>query len=471
MNNYAYRQLQAWRLNANPAFVHDGQEPSWSDLADRSHVTATSLRDLGVRPRDYVMMVMDDRLEWLCVFYGLVLLGAIPVIVMPNAGREYVSEMMARIGIKHIIIDSDILDTIDVPLDANVLNPDHVIAMAPTGLCDIYHYQPDDVWAVLTSSGTTNAPKLIAHRHDDLDTTFARQNPLALTSNSRVLTSVKLASSFGMIISILGSLALGYTSILMKTPRDFRRIHDIIDAQGITNAMLSPKMIDFLIRHKSGSFNQGLRAVYSTGEALLPITARNFRERFGFDVLDTYGCGEIRTWAVLSNTPDDYKSGSLGRVGPGAVCRLLRPDGSECHDDEIGELVVTHSNVALGYLGDPIKTQQQFQDRDYRTGDYMYRDRDGYFFYAGRREQLININDSWVSCLELENRINQVRGVTDAVVIRQDSDMIAFVLCDDDAQIQDRRLKQIYRVSDLPITDTNKKVRSFETLCKYVVES
>jgi acyl-coenzyme A synthetase/AMP-(fatty) acid ligase len=471
-NNIVYNSLTRWAAGPkHDAIVYDGQVRDWAQFKSSCLSTAHYLWNRGIRCRDAVTFIADDGVKWLEVFHALTVIGAVPVVVMPNAGRDYVVSISQRAASRWIITQKNMLDDLEIPPGLPTVLMDDINDQTELDIDLVYDYTEQDVWAVITSSGTTSDPKLIAHRHHGLEQTFSKPNPLALDHTSRVMTSVKLASSFGMIISILGHLSLGYTLIVLDTPRDFRRIHDIIDEQGVTNAMVSPKIIDFLVRHKIGDFHPGLQAVYSTGEALLPMTESAFREKFGRDVLNTYGAGEIRTWAVLSNSPGDFRRGSLGRMGPGAKCLLTRDDGSVCDVDEIGELVVYHSNIAVGYVGDAVRTQRSFVDGGYRTGDYMWMDSDGYYYYAGRREQLMEHQGRWISCLELENRINQQPGVTDSVVIRVDQGLAAFVLGDVSNISQVSGIDSIYSVVDIPITDTNKKSRSFDVLKKYVVST
>ena len=478
-NNISARLLtNRLRNGQDVAFVFGDQYLSHEELWQRSRKAAAILLAQGIRPRQNVLFVMDDALEWPILFHALILIGAVPVVTMPTVDDAYLQHICSHIDIHHALGDaqrvaSGAINTVSRISTGNVDSTQG--DMLP--LHRIYEYHDLDAWIVLTSSGTTSAPKLIVHRHRGLEEVFTRYNPFEFGPEHRVLCSVKMASSFGIIMNVLGAPAQGMQMVVLDTPGDYRDLVDIMDRHGVTHAMLTPRMIGFLLHHGQPRFNPELQHVYSTGESLPLPMAQQFLDRFGYTVYDSYGCGEVRGWALVINHKNNWRRGSLGVPASPTICRIVNDQGEDCSEGEIGELHVHHSNLAMAYAGDPELSAARFQDGWYRTGDYVSRDYQGYLFYAGRREQLVPTANGFFSCLDIENRINQMPGVTDCVVLNSDEHGLeAFVMIHSAeawTNVMHSGLSdQVtwYWVDQLPVTGTNKKLRQRDQLMSHVIK-
>lgn len=474
-NNVSARLLSSRLAHGDDtAFCFQDTKLSHQDLWLQARAASTTLLNMGVRCRDYVLFVMDDRPQWPILFHAMILIGAVPVVAMPNADKRYLQHICQRIRPSWAIGDSEALDTVADLVTFSAPWTSVCKLNEPLPLSRIYEYNELDAWIVLTSSGTTGSPKLIVHRHAGLESTFTRSNPFEFERQHKVMCSVKMASAFGTIMSVLGAPSVGMTMVILDTPGAYRDFDKVMRQHRVTHAMLTPRMIAFLLNQQP-QFHPELESVYATGEALSLALAQEFRDRFGFTVYDSYGCGEVRTWALLLNHKSTWRQGSLGLPTPGTVCRIINNQGTDCSLGEIGELHVHHSNVAMCYYEDAELSAQRFHDGWLATGDYVSRDLQGYFYYAGRREQLIATNNGYISCLVVENRINQLPGVIDCVVTMSDHQMQAWVQVrhDQDWQnVQDNGIGDQLRwtrISQVPFTGTHKKIRQIDVLQKHVV--
>lgn len=463
----------AQQQSTKTAFVYGRQSLTHGQLWHFSRSYATSLKQLGFQPRDLVLFAMDDRLEWLMLWHALILIGCIPVAIHPTIEFDRLKTICDNTKFAHALGDAELIKHTDI-LSQHVW--ENILPSADL-FDDYYNYQDLDAMFMLQSSGTTSAPKLIAHRHNNLESTFLRPNPTGFTKDSVVLCAAKLGTSYGIIINAIGCLIQGMCSVIMRTPTDVRNIHRVIDKNKVTHPLLTPRLVDFVTRHRQHPFDSCIQAVYCTGEALPPTSAQAFREKFGIEVLDNYGCGEIRDWAILSNTIKHNRPGTLGRATGAGVLKLIRDDGSECAVNEVGQLIVKHPNMSLGYINDDQRNQEKFQNGWCYTGDYMSQDSDGYYTYAGRAEQLIATPQGYVSCIDLENRINQQPGVRDCVVVydqnRLSRPLLAFVLAANQDQIDMPTYRDllgaVFYVNKLPLTTSVKKIRELDVLRRYVI--
>jgi acyl-coenzyme A synthetase/AMP-(fatty) acid ligase len=146
----------------------------------------------------------------------------------------------------------------------------------------------------------------------------------------------------------------------------------------------------------------------------------------------------------------------------GVGCRILDQAGRPVRDGEVGELVVTGGNVALGYLGDHRLTEQVFRrshgggGRELWTGDLFVRDADGFLFHCGRRDDLVKVSDQRLSLREVEDALRSVVGVIDALAWVEDGTLRADVVAEpgvaDTASIR-RRLRPSVRLPAMVPTE------------------
>ena len=124
----------------------------------------------------------------------------------------------------------------------------------------------------------------------------------------------------------------------------------------------------------------------------------------------------------ISNYPGDVKLGSLGRIVPGYEAEIVSPDGKPVGVGEPGKLRIRGGSTALGYWGDKPKSRATFQGEWCTTADIFRRDKDGYYFYEGRDDDLLKVSGIWVSPLEIENVLLDHPAVAEVCVLGQEDE-------------------------------------------------
>lgn len=471
------------------AYVFTNDIITFGQLYNRAFCAAQYLKELGARPQQNVLFVLDDCSEWPVFFHALILLGCVAVIVDAKATTQTLSEVIKNSKPKFVIGNLDFSSSMFADVDQKISIQD-VDYRSCRQLEEPYHFVQTDAIFMITTSGTTGLPKLIVHKHENLEETFGHPSPYGFVKDSVVALTFKFTTSFGVIVNMLGLATVGMKSIVLRLPFDIKNIPKLIIQHQITHLMITPGVVKFLMNNFEDSLDPCLTTIYATGEALPFSLIGQFKHKFNRDLLDCYGCGEIRTWAVLACELNNNKPGSLGVIGPAAELKITRDNGNECLVNEIGQLLVKHPNVAIGYYNAPELTATKFIDGWYHTGDYMYRDADGFYFHVGREQQLIKIDGNYISCVDIENKISRLPGVIDCVVVFeknrlvQDTPLI-FVHTDTtvtykkhdineyvvhNLNLKDCNPADIFFVGHLPLTLTNKKNRSLEALYKNVIE-
>jgi benzoate-CoA ligase len=147
-----------------------------------------------------------------------------------------------------------------------------------------------------------------------------------------------------------------------------------------------------------------VRLAVSAGEALPPALYERFKQRFGIDVIDGIGSTEA-LHMFISNRPGAIRPGSSGQIVRGYEARLIDDGGQPVPPMEIGNLWIKGDSVCASYWNQHEKTKDTIQGQWIRTGDKYTQDEDGYFWYAGRSDDMLKVGGLWVSPVEVENAL------------------------------------------------------------------
>jgi acyl-coenzyme A synthetase/AMP-(fatty) acid ligase len=159
-----------------------------------------------------------------------------------------------------------------------------------------------------------------------------------------------------------------------------------------------------------------LRLCVSAGEALPAPIWQQWQERTGLDIID--GIGSTENYHIfLSNRPDDIRAGSSGKPFLGYELMIADEAGQPVEPGEIGNLLVKGETAASYYLHQYEKSQQTFRGEWLFTGDKYFVDADGYYWHAGRSDDMIKAGGIWVSPMEVESTLISHEAVMECAVV------------------------------------------------------
>ena len=144
-------------------------------------------------------------------------------------------------------------------------------------------------------------------------------------------------------------------------------------------------------------------------------------ERFGVPILDGIGSTEM-LHIFISNCPDDNRYGTTGKPVPGYSMRLVDDAGGDVDVGEVGELLVNGPTCSPYYWNNRSKSLTTFHGPWTVTGDKYMQDRDGYFIYAGRSDDMLKVGGIWVSPFEVESALSAHDSVLEAAVVGAEDD-------------------------------------------------
>jgi benzoate-CoA ligase len=278
----------------------------------------------------------------------------------------------------------------------------------------------DDASFWLYSSGSTGMPKGTVHVHSSMIVTaelYAR-GVLGMKESDVVFSAAKLFFAYGLGNALSFTLAVGATAVLMAerpTPAAvFKRLKEkkptlFFGVPTLYAAMLASP--EFPARE-----SLGLRQCVSAGEALPPQIAKTWKEKTGVEILDGIGSTEM-LHIFLSNRPNDLRYGTTGKPVPGYELRLVDEQGEPVKPGELGELQISGPTSATYYWNNREKSRGTFNGGWTKSGDKYTQDKDGYYVYGGRSDDMLKVSGIYVSPAEVEAALVGHEAVLEAAVV------------------------------------------------------
>lgn len=408
------------------AILTDTGSTSYAELDARVRRFASVVRGLGVHRGERVAFVLLDGLSLATGFLGAIAAGAVAVpintLLKPQDHRAIVLDCEPRL----VVVDPRVIRSEslgDLGDDVTVWTVDELeAALARAEPVAAYADTHRDAFAFfLYSSGTTGRPKGVVHLQHDMWVCCETYGKTVLETapSDRAFSVAKLFFAYGLGNALYFPLHVGATTVLAES----RPSPEVVFAQvaahrptlffGVPTAYAN--MLAAMDAGAAYDFSSVRRCV-SAGEALPgPVLAR-WKERTGLDILDGIGSTEI-CHVFLSNRHGDVRPGSSGKPVEGYVLRLVDENGHEVPRGELGDLVVDGDSTAALYWNQHEVTKRTIVGSSIRTGDKYRQDEDGYFFHAGRSDDMIKAGGIWVSPVEVEATLMAHPAVLECAVV------------------------------------------------------
>ena len=424
---------------------------TYDQLVDRVNRCGNVLRgEYRVRAGERVMLLLLDGPAFFYAFFGAIKIGAVPVPVNTLWKTADYRFVLNDSGARVAIVSDTLLPAVAAIPRSHLPALREIIVAGPDGSFDsLLAAAPPDLEAAATrhdspafwlySSGSTGAPKGCIHLQHDMvvSAELSGKSVLGLCESDRCFSAPKLFFAYGLGNAGYFPLAVGATSILLPGRPAPADVYAAIERHRPTLFFFVPTGYGMMLACDGDFDLSSIRLASSAGEALPPSLYTRFKERFGIDIIDGIGSTEA-THTFISNRPGAIRPGSSGLLIDGYDAALLDEDRRPVADGEIGSLFIRGDSICDGYWNQTEKSRETFQDGWMRTGDRYSRDADGFYWHAGRADDMLKVGGLWVSPIEVENVMLEHEAVREcAVVGREDADALvkplAFVVLRDGA--------------------------------------
>jgi benzoate-CoA ligase family protein len=425
---------------------------TYQQLLENTNRVGQALRALGVRPEERVLLLLLDTPEFLYTFFGAIKIGAVAVPVSTQARPQDYEYMLNDSRARVAVVSAPLLHHLDsIPRERLRYLQEMVVSALPQApssaapRAGVHHSlqtlmdsasrrldaaltSKDEPAFWLYSSGSTGPAKGCVHLHHDMVVCceLYAKGILSMNESDRCFSVARLFFAYGLGNAGYFPLGCGATTILNPARPTPAAIYADIERYKPTLLFSVPTNFAALLSHHREDGREfdlsSVRNAVSAGEALPAPLFHRFKERFGVEILDSLGSTETLQM-VIANRPGEVRPGSSGKIIPGYEARLVDDHGNDVPPNEIGDLLIKGDSTCSCYWNKHERSKETFAGDWFRTGDKYYQDADGYFWYAGRANDLFKVNGLWLSPAEVESALISSPAVREAAVVaRQDHD-------------------------------------------------
>lgn len=437
---------------------HEGQKTAlvWCDdnnnekiftfdyLAKCVNRTANFLKAHGIKKGDAVMLILRRRYEFWFFILALHKIGAIAVPATQLLLQSDIEYRNNAAGIKMIVSfdEPKLLSEIEkaMPVSKTVKSLVTVSQSAREGWIQFYAEYDDcppeftrpygaeatcneDIMLLYFTSGTNGLPKMVQHNFayplGHIVTARYWQNVVENGLHLTVAETGWAKAVWGKLYGqwLCGSAVFVYDMNTFVPDRLLRKI----EKYNVTTFCAPPTVYRYLIRQDLSKYDlSSLKYAVTAGEALNDEVFNRFYEMTGLRMHEAYGQTEC-TVLIGNFCGMKIKPGSMGLPAPGYEIDIVDEDGNSCSANETGEIVIRLDNgrpfgLFAGYFKNAELTKEAFGSNVYHTGDTAYFDEDGYFWFVGRKDDVIKSSGYRISPFEVESVLQKHPAVLECAV-------------------------------------------------------
>jgi acetyl-CoA synthetase len=418
---------------------------TYAVLAERTSRFAGCLQALGVAPGERVLVRLPNCVEYPTVFLGALKAGVVPVPSSTLLTPEEVLYLARDSGAVAVVMDRESFATLARGLDAlgqvrhaflvggrgdapatRLAVHDLEEAIAATPPAAPHPTRADNPAYLVYTSGTSGHPKGVLHAHRAL---LGRQPSSEYwfdfrPDGDRVLHAGRLNWTYVLGTGMMDPLYRGHTAILAEGASDAHRWVELLARHAATTFIAVPTIYRQILEKTPATAADlpALRHCMCAGEPLPPDVLEGWRARFGLEMYEALGMTEC-SYYLCQTRSRPIRPGSVGFAQPGHAVRLLDPETlKEVPLGAEGMLCIPSDDpgLMLGYWNQPAETAAMFSDGWFLTGDFARQDADGYLWFIGRRDDLINSFGYRVSPHEVERVLREHPAVLDAAAVGEE---------------------------------------------------
>ncbi len=408
---------------------------TYRQILERARAVRDGLAAAGLGKGERVGILLANVPEFLDVWFGASMLGAVTVPINPALKREEVRYILEDAGAAAIVTQAGRETDIDaIAGDVPELRLRYLLGGSADGWTDVDdlvsgdrtgvsvpEVTPDDSAAIIYTSGTTGHPKgvVLSHWNYHFDT-WSFSSHLQAQDDDRFLCFLPLFHVNAQVVSVLSALFVGGSLILLKEFKPTTFFDTVARFRATTFSAVPTVYAILNTLPDAEKYDLSSLRFCICGAAPMPLEVfTTFEEKFGATIVEGYGLSEATCGNCVNPRGPDAtrKVGSIGIPLPEQEMRVFDENDREIPDGEIGEIVIRGEAMMREYFNNPDATTETLRNGWLHTGDLGFRDEDGYFFVAGRKKEMIIRGGENIYPKEIEEIIYRHPGVQEAAVI------------------------------------------------------
>lgn len=435
--NAVDRHTHTWRKNKVALYWEDeeGNEKKYTfeELALLSNKVGNILKDFDIDRGDRVFLFLPRIPELYFCFLGILKIGAIAGTLFSAFQEQALADRLGNSDAKIVITTAELKPRID-KVRRKLPNLKHILVVdAPSftksvehasSELRIAHMDPDDYAFMLYTSGTTGKPKGVMHVHRAvLQEHMTAKWVLDLRDDDTYWCTADPGWVTGIAYEILGSCSSGVAALVYAGRFDPKRWYQLLEKYKISVWYTAPTAIRMLMASGEALVKKfdlsNLRHMCSVGEPLNPEAIKWGIKAFGMPFHDTWWQTETGAICIANYPSMDIRIGSMGKPIPGLVAAIVDDEGHELPHNKEGNIAMKPKWPSMMHAiwRRPQKYKSYFAGGWYLSGDRGWMDRDGYFWFIGRADDVIKTSGERVGPFEVESALVEHPAVIEAGVI------------------------------------------------------
>jgi len=357
---------------------------------------------------------------------GVLMSGRTPVMINYSTGSvNNAVYAQQKCNFKTIITSKAFIEKIDCPvIDGMVFIEDIMdgisakeklkavlMSKLPASLIlkKVHGGHEDENSAVLFTSGSEKEPRAVQLTHRNIVSNIRSFSQVMKMFDSDImLANLPYFHVFGLTVNLWTPLYFGMTIVAYASPIDYKKICAVLREERPTVMAGTPGFFKGYLRKSAPGDFRSVRLLVSGADRCPDALRRDFLEKHGITLYEGYGATETSP-VISTNTPEQNRPGSVGKVLPGIRVRIENYEtGRECRTGEAGRILVKGDSVMKGYLDDFEETSMRIRHGWYDTGDMGYVDRDGFLWHQGRLRRFVKIGGEMVSLVKVEDILQEI---------------------------------------------------------------
>lgn len=434
-HNAVDRNAQNFRKNKIALYWEGEREEkkkfTFAEMAILSNQFANLLKEEGVERGDRVFFFLPRVPELYYGFLGALKTGAIAGTLFSAFGPQALLDRLQSSGAKILVTNHKLLPRMKKirrrlkELEKIIIVEDFATELQnKSKKFKVAHMAPDEPAFMLYTSGTTGKPKGVVHTHRAIILEHMTAKwVLDLRDEDVYWCTADPGWVTGIAYEILGSWSNGASSLVYEGRFSPEKWYQLIQDYRVNVWYTAPTAIRMLAAKNSGLVKKfdlsSLRLLASVGEPLNPEAVWWGLKTFGLPFHDNWWQTETGGILIANYPCMDIKPGSMGKPVPGVEAGVVDDNGKELPTNKIGNLAIKPGwpSMMKKIWRRPKKYKTYFVNNWYISGDLAYKDKDGYFWFVGRADDLIKTAGERVGPFEVESALVAYPVVAEAGVI------------------------------------------------------
>ncbi|REH56150.1 amino acid adenylation domain-containing protein [Tenacibaculum gallaicum] len=396
----------------------------YATLVKRSNEVAGELKNKEIKSGALIGVCMSRSWELVATLMGIMQAGCAYVPLDPAYPKDRIQYMLEHSSTSAVFVDSDISANLCEKVQ-ELIWIDKIGNHTDTKT----HASPNELAYVIYTSGSTGRPKGVAVEHKSIVSLVKSMSELFTEDNLKGMVAAASVCFDTSVMEIMGTLSLGGTIILAKNALELTSL-PAIDL--VTMFVMVPSAVQAII--SSQKLPKNLQCLVFGGEALKrSLVEQVYKQKPNLKVLNAYGPTEDTVYSTIAKINKEDKLITIGTSVPDSHAYILDEQLQPVSKGNVGELYLSGSKLARGYLFDETLTKERFINvkinnqntsvRLYKTGDLCRWIDNNKIDFIGRADQQVKIRGHRIELEEIEATIETMENIAMAAAVIADGDI------------------------------------------------